>query len=363
MSCTLLHFAVTPDTALSPMVDGRGHSTGPENAPVTIIAFSDYQCFKCAFLAASLKQIRISHPNDVRIIYIHAPQPDRDKDNLAIQAVEAADIQGEFWEMHDLLFDKQAEWTSLIPEDFKTWVESQAASLGLDPARFHSDFEGVSVVDRLKQVNQFISGVQPFVPPLLFVNSASPYTALADFASLDTVVRLDALVERQFFSCPPWNINPMKQYIATLHTAKGDVVIQLFPDKAPLAVNNFIFLALSGWYDGITFYRVLAGNRVMTGDPSETGLGNPGYLFATEIPSDLQFDQPGMLAMDNDGAGTNGSRFFISLVPNSQWNDQYTIFGQVLNGLEILSTLSARDPTPGVVLPPGEELINITVDG
>jgi cyclophilin family peptidyl-prolyl cis-trans isomerase/protein-disulfide isomerase len=371
MPCTVLHVPVTPEQALGAEFEGRGHVSGAADAPVTIIAFSDYQCLKCAFLAASLRQIRLTHPKDVRLIYLHAPQTGRDKDNLAIQAVEAADLQGKFWEMHDLLFEKQAEWSALAPADFEAWATAQAAGLGtpalaagasVDAARFRSDFEGPVVADRLQQAIRFTAGVQPFAPPLLFVNSTSPYIALADFASLDTVVRMDALAARQFSACPPESIDPLKQYIATLHTAKGDVVLQLYPEKAPLAVNNFVFLARNGWYDGITFYRVLPDNRVMTGDPSETGLGNPGYLFGTEIASGLRFDQPGTLALDNDGPDTNGSRFFITLGSTEQWNGQYTIIGQVLSGLDILSALTARNPQPGLYLPPGDKLISVTIE-
>ena len=362
MPCTLLHFPVTPEAALGAEFEDRGHVSGGVDAPVTIIAFSDYQCLQCAFLAASLRQIRLTHPNDVRFIYLHAPQPDHDKDNLAIQVVEAADLQGKFWEMHDLLFEKQAEWSALAPADFKAWAISQAAGLGMDTTQFSSDLESPVVAERLQQAINFTSGVQPFTPPLLFVNSTSPYTALADFASLDLVVRMNALTARQFSTCPPMNIDPLKQYIVTLHTARGDVVLQLYPEKAPQAVNNFVFLANTGWYNNITFYRVLPDDRVMTGDPSETGLGNPGYLFSTEIPPGLRFDRPGIVAMDNNGPDTNGSRFFITLAPAPQMDGQYTIFGQVLSGLDILSALTTRDPQPGSYLLPGDELINVTIE-
>lgn len=359
--CTLFHFPVTPEAALGAAFEGRGHVSGPADAPVTIIVFSDYQCLQCAFLAASLKQIRLTHPKDVRLIYLHAPQTDRGKDDLAIQAVEAADLQGKFWEMHDLLFEKQADWFALAPADFEAWATTKAAGLGIDPIRFGVDFKGTVVDDRLQQAIHSV-GVQPFTPPRLYVNSASPYIALADFASLDTVVRMDALVARQFSTCPPESIDPLKQYIVTMHTAKGDVVLQLYPDKAPLAVNNFVFLARRGWYDVITFYQVLPNDRVMTGDPSETGLGNPGYLFTTEIAAGLDFNQPGMLALDNNGPGTNGSRFFITLGSNAQLNGQYTIIGKVLSGLDILSALTPRNPQPGIYLPPGDELISVSIE-
>ena len=361
-SCTLLHYPVTPEAALGAQFENRSHIVGPSNAPVTIIAFSDYQCLQCAFLAASLRQIRLTHPGDVRLIYLHTPQKDKDKDLLAVQAVEAADLQGKFWEMHDLLFEKQPDWSALVPSEFEGWAATQAASLGMDAVRFRSDFQGSEVATRLQQSTQSNPGMQPFVPPLLFINSTKPYTSMADFASLDTVVRLDALAAQQFTACPTGIIDPLKQYIVTLHTARGDVVLQLYPDKAPLAVNNFVFLSRQGWYDGITFYKVIPGDRVMSGDPSNTGLGNPGFLFATEIVSGMRFDKPGVLALDNDGPDTNGSRFFITLAPASQLNGRYTIIGQVLSGLDILSALTPRNPQPGRYLQPGDELIKVSIE-
>jgi cyclophilin family peptidyl-prolyl cis-trans isomerase len=139
------------------------------------------------------------------------------------------------------------------------------------------------------------------------------------------------------------------------------VVIQLFPDKAPLAVDNFVWLARNHWYDGITFYKVLPKSLVMTGDPSETGIGNPGYLFETEILASPRFDQPGMAAMDNSGIDTNGSRFLITLSSAAQMNGQYTIFGKVISGMDVLSALTARNPQPGKYLPAGDKLINIVI--
>lgn len=360
--CTVIHTPIASEAAFGSQFEGHGHITGPAGAPVTIIAFSDYQCPACALLAANLKQIRLLHQNDVRLIYLHAPQSDRDKDTLAIQVVEAADLQGKFWEMNDMLFEKLAEWSNLSPADFLPWVTNQASSLGIDPSRLRTDFDGSIVADRLQQAVQFASTVQSINPPILFINGNTPYTGLADFASLDTVIRLDALAQSQFSSCPNENVNPLKQYIATLHTPKGDLRIQLFPDKAPIAVSNFIFLAHKGWYNGNTFYRVLPGQMVMTGDPSGTGYGNPGYLFETEIPVSLAFDKPGIVAMDNNGPNTNGSRFFITLSPAPNLDGQYTIFGQVLSGLEFLSSMTPRDPQPGIYLSPGDTLTSVLIE-
>ena len=358
MACTILHVAATP-AALGAEFESRGHIAGPTNAPVTIVVFSDYQCPACAILATSLKKIRLAHPTDVRLVYVNTPITSRDNDAQATQAVEAADLQGKFWEMHDALVEKQAEWSVLTPADFETWAIQQATDLGMDPAKFLADFKGQTVADRLKQVVQSASS-QSISPPVLFVNSSSKYTGLADFASLDTVVRMEALSARQFSNCPAWVIDPLKQYIATLHTSKGDIAIQLFPDKAPLAVNNFVWLARNHWYDGITFYKVLPASLAMSGDPSETGIGNPGYLFQTEI-SKLNFYQPGMVAMDNSGPDTNGSRFLITLFPAAQMYGQYTIFGKVLSGMDVLTALTERDPKPGIYIPMGDKLISVAI--
>ncbi len=329
---------------------------------MTIVTFSSYQCLSCAFLAASLSQIRLAHPQDVRIIQLHAPQTGHDKDLLAIQAVETADLQGKFWEMNDFLYQELNTWSPLPPEEFTPWLITHIAGLGLDPIRFQADFESQEVAERLQQVAQSSSVDAPFIPPPMYVDTLTPYNGLVDFANLDAVVRLHLLAARQFSACPPMNIDPLKQYLATLKTGRGDVVVQLFPDKAPLAVNNFVFLARQGWYDGNTFYRVLPGEVAISGDPSATGLGNPGYLFETEIAHGLDFSQAGMLAMDNDGPGTNGSRFLLTLAPRTSWEGRYTIFGQVISGLEILAELTARDPVPGVSMAPGDELISITIE-
>ena len=107
-------------------------------------------------------------------------------------------------------------------------------------------------------------------------------------------------------------IDPAKQYIATLKTEKGDIVIQLFADKAPLAVNSFVFLAREGWFNGVTFHRVLPGFVAQAGDPSATGMGGPGYFFRNET-NDLLYDKPGMVGMANSGADSNGSQFLGAL--------------------------------------------------
>jgi cyclophilin family peptidyl-prolyl cis-trans isomerase len=150
----------------------------------------------------------------------------------------------------------------------------------------------------------------------------------------------------QYSAYPPITIDVNKQYIATFKMANGGAFkIQLFPDKAPKTVNSFVFLAREGYYDNTTFHRVLEGFMAQGGDPTGTGSGGPGYYFEYE-PNDLLFDKPGVFAMANQGAATptNGSQFFITFVETPQLNGGYTIFGQVIGGMDVVNGITRRDP-------------------
>ncbi len=197
--------------------------------------------------------------------------------------------------------------------------------------------------------------------PLILINGEQSY--LLDYQNMSDTVGLIALGQKQFTQCPPFNVDPNKQYIATIHTEKGDIVMQLFPDKAPLAVNSFLFLAKQNWFDGVTFHRVIPGFAAQAGDPSGTGNGNPGYFFNNEI-SDLKFDKPGMVGMANSGPDTNGSQFFITFKTADHLDGKYTIFGQVISGLDVAEKLTPRDPAQvGVaILPPGDKILSVDIE-
>src|SRR6516225_5124492 len=142
---------------------------------------------------------------------------------------------------------------------------------------------------------------------------------------------------------------------ATLRTNQGDIVLRLFPDHAPKTVRNFVELAegTREWtdprtgqpskeklYDGTVFHRVISGFMIQGGDPLGTGTGGPGYKFGDEIHPDLRFDKPYLLAMANAGPGTNGSQFFITVVPTPHLNGKHTIFGEVVDGREVVDRIS-----------------------
>ncbi|MGE5249694.1 MAG: peptidylprolyl isomerase [Bacteroidota bacterium] len=163
-----------------------------------------------------------------------------------------------------------------------------------------------------------------------------------------------------FDAAPPMTIDASKQYFATVKMAKGgQFVIQLYPDKAPITVNSFVFLARQGFFNGVTFHRVLEGFMAQGGDPTGTGGGGPGYEFQNE-DSDLTFDKAGVVAMANAGRDTNGSQFFITFGPTPQLNGGYTIFGQVVEGMDVVNGITRRDPDQNPSFP-GDAIESITI--
>ncbi|MGL4611840.1 MAG: peptidylprolyl isomerase [Trueperaceae bacterium] len=136
-----------------------------------------------------------------------------------------------------------------------------------------------------------------------------------------------------------------KDYQAIIVTNKGNIVIDLFEDQAPQTVNNFVFLARNKFYDGIVFHRVLTDFMAQTGDPTGTGSGGPGYQFEDEFVEELKFDKRGVLAMANSGPNTNGSQFFITFAPTEWLNGLHSIFGQMIEGDEVLSNIKIIDPS------------------
>jgi cyclophilin family peptidyl-prolyl cis-trans isomerase len=153
---------------------------------------------------------------------------------------------------------------------------------------------------------------------------------------------------------PEMVIDPKKKYTATFKLNKGDIVVELFADKAPQTVNNFVFLARDGFYDGVTFHRVIKDFMAQGGDPTGSGTGGPGYKFADEFHPDLKHSKPGTLSMENAGRNTNGSQFFITFAPTPWLDGKHAVFGQVVKGMEVLKSIAVRDPgaarTPGDVI-------------
>jgi peptidylprolyl isomerase len=149
---------------------------------------------------------------------------------------------------------------------------------------------------------------------------------------------------KQYSYAPPLQIDLSKKYFANVTMANGgQFVIQLYPDQAPITVNSFVFLARNGFFDGVTFHRVIEGFMAQGGDPTGSGSGGPGYSFVNESNT-LSFDKAGVVAMANAGRDTNGSQFFIMFGAYGLSENDYTIFGQVISGMEVVNGITRRDP-------------------
>jgi cyclophilin family peptidyl-prolyl cis-trans isomerase len=159
---------------------------------------------------------------------------------------------------------------------------------------------------------------------------------------------------KQYKSAPAMLIDPKKHYTATFKTDQGDFVVELYADKAPKTVNNFVFLARDGFYDGVTFHRVIRNFMAQAGDPTGTGTGGPGYKFGDEFHPSLRHDDLGILSMANAGPGTNGSQFFITHGPTPHLDNKHSVFGKVTQGMDVVLAIPERDPgrarTPGVAI-------------
>jgi cyclophilin family peptidyl-prolyl cis-trans isomerase len=165
---------------------------------------------------------------------------------------------------------------------------------------------------------------------------------------------------KKYNSPPAMQIDPNKRYTATFHTSRGDFTVDLFAQQAPVTVNNFVFLARDGFYDGTTFHRVIKGFMAQGGDPTGTGTGGPGYQWNDE-PSALalKHEGPGVLSMANAGRNTNGSQFFITFVPTPHLNGKHAVFGRVSSGMDVVNSIRERDP--GTDRQPGDTINSIEI--
>jgi cyclophilin family peptidyl-prolyl cis-trans isomerase len=160
---------------------------------------------------------------------------------------------------------------------------------------------------------------------------------------------------RQYPNPPAIQIDPKKKYTAILHTVKGDIKIELLAAQAPITVNNFVFLAREGFYNGTTFHRVIGGFMAQGGDPTGTSSGGPGYRFQDERSAlEIPHDRAG-----NAGPNTNGSQFFITYGPTPHLNGKHAVFGRVIGGMDVLQSIRERDPQRD--RNPGDALIAVDI--
>jgi cyclophilin family peptidyl-prolyl cis-trans isomerase/protein-disulfide isomerase len=368
-TCQVIAAVPTPDAtaqAILPAASAADWITGSGTASITVIEYGDFQDASSAALNTILQQLIKKYPADVRLVFRHFPLDETyNKDTLSAQAAEAAGVQGKFWQFTNVLFTRQSNWIELSSDDFTAWAYEQAAELGIDAKQFKMDMFSDATVSAVKTSRsnaiRLMQAGTLTNDPFLFMNGSAvkpPYS----LDSLSNLVEYFKLSDRAFTSCPEMTIDPGKTYTATIHTEKGDIVIDLYTDKAPWAVNSFVFLANQGWFNGSGFFRVIPGFLAQAGDPSNSGLGNPGYSFTNELTPDLRFDKAGVVGLANDGSGNNGSQFFITYTAVPSLDGLYTVFGQVTSGMDVLTTLRPRNPDSDALLLTPDPILSITIE-
>lgn len=360
--CEIVPLPELPNSGLPITITDEDWSAGAsaEEAELTIVEYSDFQCPACAGASPSIDSIVEAMPG-IRLIFRHLPLESlHDKAYLAAEAAEAAGAQGKFWEMYLLLFDHAlqgyiaqqngettTEWIALSPEEASAEFAAFAQELGLDVERFTSDleegtyrenvdedFDGFGTLGLSYATPTFIIGIDD----VYFQPDISSYDELIYYLAVAKMMR----GEFAFFDTfPEVTVTEAQTYQATLKTTQGDIVLELSGALAPTHVNNFVFLAQQQWYDGSDFLYVVDNFVALTGDPSNTNYGYPGYYCDGEKQS--AFSEAGIV-----GALPNG-QFFITLGTDAaQLAGQFSQIGRVVEGMDVLDKLARvmpGDPT------------------
>ncbi len=180
---------------------------------------------------------------------------------------------------------------------------------------------------------------------------------------IGSTIAAKELEARQYEAPPPDSLESGKSYFARVTMENGDeFLIELDAESAPQTVNSFVFLANEGWFDGVSFHRVIPGFVAQTGDPSGTGMGGPGYMIPNEVNPELSHQEAGVVAMANSGPDTNGSQWYVTLGDASFLDGSYTIFGRVVEGLESVEAISPRDPSVDPQAPPGDKIKTVVIE-
>ena len=293
-----------------------------------------------------------TYGEEVRSVYRHFALSFHTKAPITGEAVEAAGAQGKFWEMHDLLYERQQVWGQLPDEQMPEILAGYAAEIGLDAERFAQDLEDHVYLPKVEGDTEIAMQAGLTGTPSYIVNGVVYPTQELGLAParVDSFIQLLTMQSEQYTEAPPQVLEEGKDYEATISTTKGDIVAELFADQAPVNTNSFAFLAQEGWYDGLDFFYVQQEVAAYTGDPTNMGWGIPfpGYYCGDEITPDSVFDEPGLLALFTPQPGRNSSMFFITYAAQPSFDGRFTIIGRLTDGMDVLEALAAVQPGDGI---------------
>lgn len=309
-----------------------------------------------------LEQLHADFPDDVRLVFRHFPLPSHPNSLLATQAVEAAGLQGKYYEFSDYLFAKQGEWSPLDLAAFETWLVDQTGEFGLNRDQFAADLMSEALVQKALEYQNAAMAANVGYTPFVMLNGRTYQNVVdtSNIGNLRFLVRLIRASTDQYSNCPPEVIETGKQYKATIETELGNIVFTIAADKVPVSANAVTWLIGQGWYDNTSFYFVQRGSNAgleyaITGDHTQTGAGTPGFVVTTETSEDLKFDKPGMVGF------LNGSQLFFTYGAVPDMNGNYTIIGEVVEGQDILDQLiiTTTDATGNLI--PGTKINKVSI--
>ena len=318
---------------------------GIESAELIIYEYSDFQCPGCAGIAPVLAEFLRQHP-EVALVYRHFPLDFHPHAGITAQAAEAAGVQGKFWEMHDLLFLHAQEWSALTADEMRGTLTGYARELDLDVDAFDAALDDGTYAEKVQsQYDESIALGLPGTPTFIFGNVLFPSDIGLSLQGMDSFLSILQRQDDLFFANPPeMTVEEGQALEALFKTSKGDIRVNLLPVSAPTFVNSFVFLAEEDWYDGAEFFFVRDNFVAVTGDPTNSTIGYPGYYCQGETHG--AFDRPGLLGMLSNG------QFFFTLGSDAaQLSGQFSLIGQVVEGLDVLDALARRvvgDPSAPV---------------
>ncbi|MCS7281748.1 MAG: peptidylprolyl isomerase [Anaerolineae bacterium] len=337
-----------------PPVTDADWAQGPASAPVTLIEYSDFQCPACARMESLLRLLKEGYGDQIRIVYRHFPLISiHDKAQITAEAAEAAGVQGKFWEMHNLLFERQGEWASLPTDQMPQVLAGYARELGLDVERFTRDLGNhtfqAKVMEQYRDATAMgLSGTPSFIVNGRFVPNNGYLPTLVD----------EILARPPQYDPPAMQVDPARRYTVTLRTPRGDIGIELYPNHAPVTVNSFLFLARKAWYNETALFRWSSDFVVQSGDPAGVAFRSPGFQCSTEI-SDLGFNEPGIVGMLGPSPDVTNGRFFITLTAIPNLNGKYTAIGKVVKGLDVLRSIPENEQA---LIPPSLKIQTVQIE-
>ncbi len=361
---TCKSYNLIDDVLLSPVDDNvppvtdADLSYGPASAKYTFIIYSNFTCSHCANLEPILVALQALYPQDVRVILHYVTTGDNS--NIAAQAAEAANIQGKFSEMKDVLFENQATWYYYTADEFRSWLADQATSFGMNVEQFKTDLDSETILNKIDENRAKVDELGILGTPTIYVNNRL-YSQSRSIATFAIMLNVMGISDRLLGSCPSINTDFSKDLQAVISTTKGDIVVDLYEDKAPNTVAYFKYLAENGWYNNDNFF-ISTSEYSISGDPSNTLYGGPGFAYFNELSTDQTLNEAGLLASFNQlGTGYNTGVFMLTKGVVTDFTGEFSIFGKVIEGMDVLNALTDRAFSLDSAAPFYDSITSITI--